>query len=116
MTHFSNQDRCELKIRLNHLRALCFPVPELIQPKLSFKFQKDFGPCDVLNRGSSFYSIDPSEIKYIWEDKRTLQDSNLDYIVVQNKKWFFNTQEKVGQFFLADGSRKVEFEFPYYSS
>ena len=114
MTSFSNQERRELKRRLNHLRALCFPAPELIQPKCSFKFQKDFGPDDVLRRGSCFYPVSPSEIKDIWEDKRTLKDSNLDYIFVQRKKWFFNTQEKVGQFFLADGSRKVEFEFPYW--
>ena len=114
MTNFSDQDKQELKKRLDNLQAFCFPPADLIRPKLTFLFQKDFGPGTVLGRGSCFYPVEPSEIKNIWEDKRTLRDSNLDYIMVQKKKWFFNTQEKVGQFFLEDGSRMVEIEFPYW--
>ena len=98
-TLFSNTDWRELKKRLNNLRAFCFPPKELISPSIQFKFKSDFDKLDILEGGSGSYPIFPSELKYYWEDRRTLRDGYLDYICVDRKKWFYNTNAKIGNFF-----------------
>ncbi|MBE6449543.1 MAG: hypothetical protein E7013_02460 [Alphaproteobacteria bacterium] len=113
-TLFSNEDWKDLKTSLNHLRAVCLPPFQAIRPVITFKTQADFQWDDALKWGCGSYSIPPSELKDIWENKATLNASDVDFIMVEGQKWFFNTHDKIGNFFLQDGTRKVEIEFPYW--
>ena len=113
-TLFSNDTWRELKKRLNYLGALCCPPTETIRPKIHCKYPSDFGFDDVLKWGRSAMPIEPSELKNIWENKQTLKEHDIDYIIVNGNKWFYNTHDKIGNFFLSDGTTKVEMEFPYW--
>ena len=113
-TLFSNDAWRELKKRLNHLASICCPPSDAIRPKIHVKHSSDFGFEDVLKWGLSATPIEPSELKKIWENKQTLKEHDVDYIIVNGNKWFYNTHDKIGNFFLSDGSIKVEMEFPYW--
>ena len=113
-TLFPNTDWKELKKRLNNLRAVCFPPVDIIRPTVQFKFKSDFDGTDMLEMSSGCYSVSPSELSTFWEDRQTLRYTNIDFICVNRKRWYYNTNAKAGDFFLEDGSRKVSLEFPYW--
>ena len=113
-TLFSPQDWAELKKRLNHLRMVCCPPASSLKPLIRFKSQSDFQWNDYLKWGVSASPTYPSELKNVWQNKQILSSVDVDYIVVNDQKWFFNTHDKIGNFFLEDGTRKVEIEFPYW--
>ena len=113
-TLFSDEIWQQLKTSLNHLRAVCIPPAQAIKPSINFKTQSEFQWDDALKWGNSSYLVLPSELKKIWESKATLKESNVDYISVNGQKWFFYTYDKIGNFFLQDGTKKVEIEFPYW--
>ena len=104
----------DLKKRLNDLKAVCYPPTASLHPSIRFKTQSDFLLDDHLKWGRSSMPIYPHEISNIWEDRQTLRNENIDYICVQNQKWYFNMHDKVGRFFHQNGTRLVEIEFPYW--
>ena len=89
MTSFSQADKKELNLRLNRLRQVCYPSVKLAVPKFKFKTKKDFLVTDHLSYASG-YDIPPSELKDLWQDRETLRDNNVDYIIAKGKKWFYN--------------------------
>lgn len=115
-----------LKRHLNRLRAVCYPPIETIRPNIRVKRKKDFkkGPVyvgdyqiendDELKYNNGRNSCAPKDLCKFTKikNKEDLLNSDIDYILVNNKKWFFYTYDKIGHFFLEDGSRKVEIEFP----
>lgn len=111
MTSFSQEDKKELLDRLVVLRQVCCPATDLLVPEFKFKRKKDFEPTDVLPYGVS-YDLAPDQLKDIWEDRETLRDHNVDYIMVNGKKWFYNTAQIVTDFYPQNGTKKVEVRFP----
>ena len=120
----------KLKRYLNDLRAVCCVPTQSIKPIIRVKEKDDFNEADKLKYRAELASPEfvpgtlmrkyeyafalPSELEeFTWWDKEDLKkEHEVDSISVDDKKWLFYTHDKVGNFFLSDGSRKVEIEFP----
>ncbi len=110
-TAFFSQDvERDIKKNFIFLKAVCCPPSSVLKPNICL--YTDFK--DGLSWGTSGYVLNRNELSDIWEDRSTLHASDVDYISVNGQKWFYNMNDKIGQFFLQDGSKKVEVEFPYW--
>ena len=111
---FPRKDLEELGGLLSRLRRVCCPASEIIAPSIKFKRASEFNNLDVLEYGVGGYTIKPSELKDLWQDRRTLRDHSVDFIVVNGVKWFYKNSSLNGNFFSVDGQKKVEINFSFW--
>ena len=128
--NFLNNIWPKLKGKLDILGSVCNPSADLIRPSFRFKFSSDFRKNPVKITFSNnpdepridleesdvlkcryLNCLEPCELKDISSRKRLMKDMDIDYIDVNGKKWLFYKYDKVGKFFLQDGSREVVMEF-----
>lgn len=114
--NFSVDEQQELLVEFQKLEDICYPKTSLLTPRFKFLFKKDFKQNEGLRYGTitNDYYIEPSELKGLWQSRKELRESNVDFIVSRGKKWFYNTQDLVGNFFSEDGEKKVEVDFSFW--
>ncbi|MBP5534856.1 MAG: hypothetical protein J6Y03_05070 [Alphaproteobacteria bacterium] len=98
---------------LAHLKSICCIPTQSLKPVVRVKNKRDFNKDDVLKFNRNIDTCPPNGLREFSKlNRKELLELDINYISVDNKKWFFYTHDKIGQFFLEDGSRKVEIEFP----
>ena len=120
----------KLKRYLNRLRSVCYPPIETIRPVICVKEKENLDENDklkyrdelaktkfvpgTLKKKYKYGFAKPSELEEFawWNTDDLKKEHDVDSISVGNKKWLFYAYDKIGQFFLEDGTRKVEIEFP----
>lgn len=113
---FSSDEQQKLQAEFQKLEDICYPKISLLKPHVKFLYKTDFEQQGGLTYGniSNCYYIAPSDLKTLWQSRQELRECHIDYITSQGQKWFYNTQELVGNFFSEDGEKKVEIDFSFW--
>ena len=111
--HFTKDEQKQLNKRLRNLEKVCRPTG-LLTPEITFKTHDDFDYFDVLQtyQGSR---IEPKDLMQMWEPKEHLKARGLDYIQVNNEKWFYDKVSPISRIFSQDGSKMISIDFPCFT-
>lgn len=108
----SDDEKQQLTLDFANLKKACFPT--LSKPSFNFKNRSQFTKTDLLSQGHDTARLKPDELNQLWQDRQTLRDLSIDYIVAGGQKWFYNTWLMTGDFFSQDGQKKVEVQFDFW--
>lgn len=110
---FTPDELCILYTDIEKIKTICVPHPDTFKPDLKITDKKDFKDWEGINY-SSDYKIKPDELKTLWETKKYLEEHGISYFKTKKHKWFYNTHTLVNELYADDGSRKIEFSFPFW--
>ena len=102
-----------LRTDIEQIKTICVPHSDTFKPNLKITDKKDFKDYDGIKYLSG-YEIKPEALKTLWETKRYLEERGISYFKTKKHKWFYNTHTLANELYADDGSKKIEFSFPFW--